>query len=251
MPVSTIDEVLLQLDNIIASSIKDNNYLGIFAYVYRKTTAKIKEEVEKGSFEDNARMQAMDIIFADLYLQAYQGYRMNSMISVSWHTAFHARYDNLTIIQHIMLGMNAHINLDLGIAAAKVMEGKDIQLIEPDFMKVNDILASLVDEMQQRVERVSRLMFILDWVGGRKDEQIINFSMAAARKLAWSNACDFSKINGVDIQEKIYRTDKLVNAIALEIRSPKSFILRKILKAIKYFEEKKISRIIERLESEN
>ena len=41
-----------------------------------------------------------------------------------------------------MLGMNAHINLDLGIATASTMAGKDITKIENDFNKLKESLES-------------------------------------------------------------------------------------------------------------
>ena len=50
--------------------------------------------------------------------------------------------------------MNAHINLDLGIAAAKVMEGKDIQNLKDDFDKINDILSSLVTYVEQDLSNI-------------------------------------------------------------------------------------------------
>ena len=54
---STIDEVILKLDLIIEETILANNYLGIFAYVYRRTTSKIKEAILEKRFEDNSRME--------------------------------------------------------------------------------------------------------------------------------------------------------------------------------------------------
>ena len=43
----TIDEVILQLDDIIARSIREQSRLGYFAALYRKVTIKVKEGIEK------------------------------------------------------------------------------------------------------------------------------------------------------------------------------------------------------------
>jgi len=53
-----------------------------------------------------------------------------------------------------------------------------------DFLKVNLILNSLINEMQERIAKVSRLMLVLDWLGENTDKQIINFSMVRAREQA-------------------------------------------------------------------
>ena len=53
-------------------------------------------------------------------------------------------------MQHLLMGMNAHINLDLGIAASEVAGGNSIHDLKSDFMKVNDILAGLLSEIIKR-----------------------------------------------------------------------------------------------------
>jgi hypothetical protein len=181
---TTIDEVLQELDCIIEDTIHKNSHLGIFAYIYRRTTARIKQAISENQFEDNARMELMDVTFANLYLKAYYDFGNGGVISESWKTCFEAKDEKLTIIQHIILGMNAHINLDLGVAAATVAPGEKIISLKNDFMKVNQILKNLTNEMQARVAKVSRLMFLLDWVGKNTDEKIIDFSIVKAREQA-------------------------------------------------------------------
>ena len=49
-PAKTIDDVLRQLDQIVEQTISADNYLCAFAYVYRRTTAEIKQAIEDGRF---------------------------------------------------------------------------------------------------------------------------------------------------------------------------------------------------------
>ena len=84
----TIDDVLQALDAIIDRSIKENNVLGIFAYLYRRTTFEVKSEIEKGAFEDNERMAAFDVAFANLYLQAFKNYLQQTPVCNSWRISF-------------------------------------------------------------------------------------------------------------------------------------------------------------------
>ena len=70
-----IDEVIAQLDDIIARSIRDGSRLGYFAALYRKVTAKVKEGIAQGRFEDGPRMERLDVTFANRYLEAMDQFR--------------------------------------------------------------------------------------------------------------------------------------------------------------------------------
>lgn len=243
----TIEEVLQELDNIIDQTVASNNFLGIFAYVYRRTTAQIKLAVENKTFEDNARMEKFDVAFANLYLAAYHSYQNRQSLSKSWQTAFDAQSERLTSIQHLIMGMNAHINLDLGVAAATVMRGQPIQLIENDFRKVNQILADLTEEMQERLTKISPLMFVLDWIGEKTDERIVNFSIREAREQSWRNAKLIWALDEPGRQAGIDGVDEIVAGISAIVRNPRTRLSRFILRWIAYFEEKNVEKIVGRL----
>jgi hypothetical protein len=246
----SIQDVIIKLDKILEESIAENSRLGFFAYVYRRTTAEIAKEIELNNFEDNQRMEKFDIIFANLYLKAYQDYKDYKSVSRSWAFAFKASDHELTIIQHVLFGMNAHINLDLAIAAAETMQGKDIRAIEKDFDKVNDILFQITNELQERLSRVSPFMFLLDWIGKNSDEKIIDFSMRKARTQAWNSANLFWSLGPSNQEIAIRELDELVLKLSLLIRNPKTFLTKTFLKLMGYFEEKDVKTVILRL-SEN
>jgi hypothetical protein len=248
IPPKTIDEVLLELDLIIDTAIKENSPLGYFAYLYRRVTAQIKQAVSDNQFEDNARMQKMDVAFANLYLVAFYKFRNGESISESWRIAFQAKDENLTIIQHLILGMNAHINLDLGIAAASVAPGDKIISLKNDFMKVNQILRDLTNEMQNRVARVSRLMFLLDWIGKNHDEEIINFSIVKAREQSWRFAGVLAYMTDTEKKRIIDETDNTISKLAALLKRPPLHIVHYILRIISFFEDKNVNTIITKLE---
>ena len=245
---NSIEEVLNRLDAIIAETLKDGNSLGIFAYVYRRTTAQIKQAINEGAFEDNGQMERMDVRFANEHLEAYSLYRDGRSCSAPWKIAFEASKERLAALQHILLGMNAHINYDLGIAASETAPGASIHGLKSDFMKVNGILASLTDEMQARLGRVSRLMFLLDWIGKRSDENFINFSMVKAREQAWKFAVHLAEASS---EEKIVikeNTASLVAELGALVSHPSGKILTFTLKMISNFEVKDIGKIIRIME---
>ena len=124
MPARTIDEVIEHLDDVIALARSEKSRLGYFAVHYRNVTIKVKEGILAGSFEDGARMERLDVAFANRYLDALKRYRQGEEPSKCWHTSFRAAENwHPIILQHLLLGINAHINLDLGVAAAQTSPG--------------------------------------------------------------------------------------------------------------------------------
>jgi hypothetical protein len=51
--------------------------------------------------------------------------------------------------------MNAHINFDLGIAAAEIAPGDELPSLQHDFNEINTILARLVGQVQSEIYEVS------------------------------------------------------------------------------------------------
>lgn len=245
---TTIENVLEELDVIINECIANNSRMGLFAYIYRRTTAEIASEIALGNFEDNDRLEILDVEFANLYLDAYKNFKNNKNVSASWALAFAHVNEPLTIIQHIMLGMNAHINLDLALSTATTMSGNEISDIEKDFDKVNDILFQITNELQSRLSRVSPLLFLLDVLGDNNDEKIIDFSMRMARKQSWNSANLLWSL-GED-KNAVHKLDQLVFKIGERIRTPKTGVVRFVVKVIQKLETKQVSSIISKLKAD-
>lgn len=188
-PIHTIDQVIIYLDAIILKSQDDNNPLGYFAALYRKVTIKVKEGIQNNIFDNGPRMERLDVIFASRYLEAYFSYEKNKTITSSWQEAFNLSKNYWPIVlQHLLIGMNAHINLDLGIAAAEVSKGENIENLKDDFNKINTILSDLVMEVENDLSRIwPTLKKVLKWTRG-VDNFLVDFSMAIARDGAWKFA---------------------------------------------------------------
>ena len=137
--IHNIDDVIAVLQDIIDTSIQEKSPLGYFAALYQKVTIKVKEGIQNGVFEDGPRMEKLDIIFAKRYIDAYYDFSQNKTVTSSWLKAFMLSKKFWPIVlQHLLIGMNAHINLDLGIAAAQVSEGEPIEKLKNDFNKINE-----------------------------------------------------------------------------------------------------------------
>lgn len=190
MQVRNTDEVLAALDTIIDESLRRPSRLGLFAAMYRHVTARVRAGIHEGRFDDGERMERFDAIFANRYLAAYTAWHAGAPCSRSWQLAFAAADDpGLICLQHLLLGMNAHINLDLGIAAAEVCPGPALPGLQRDFEAINDILLDLLDRVQGAIGGLSPLLHVLDGLGGGADELLASFSMVHARRQAWRSAC--------------------------------------------------------------
>lgn len=188
-------DVLEALDAIIADAIRRPSRLGLFAALYRKVTARVHARVREGYFDDGPRMERFDATFANRYLAAYAAFRAEETCSRSWWVAFHAEGDaQLICLQHLLLGMNAHINLDLGIAAAEVCPGESLAGLRGDFDRINDILIELLGSVQAAIGEVSPLLHVLDELCGPAEEHLASFSVVKARQHAWRAACILAEL---------------------------------------------------------
>ena len=113
---ATIDEVIAQLEKIITWCEINNNCAGYFAVLYYKVTCKVKEGINNKDFEDGVRMEHLDVAFASRYLDAFYSWIAGKQTTNSWQVAFDSVSENTSLVlQHLLLGMNPHINLDLGL----------------------------------------------------------------------------------------------------------------------------------------
>ncbi|MEM9931835.1 MAG: DUF5995 family protein, partial [Bacteroidota bacterium] len=246
LPATTIIEVLARLDEIIDTARTNNDPLGYFSYVYRRTTAAVKAAIDAGRFADNPRMETFDVAFANLYLEAYEQFHCGDPCSASWELAFRAAKDRKAMLQHVLLGMNAHINLDLGVAAGRLMIGEELDELEADFCLVNDILQEITEELQERVARVSPLFRLVDRLGKQRDEHLLDFSMRAAREQAWVLAHQVW-LAGDQQAEVVQRVDANVARLATRINAPGTRVTRWLWGALARTEGQDVGRNIDRL----
>ena len=149
---TSIDDVIRRLTEIVEESATRPSRLGYFAALYRKVTITVKQHIDAGDyFEDNARMERLDVLFANRFLQAYDQLQAGTPTRC-WGLAFQVTHQWWPIaLQHQLLGINAHINLDLGIAAAQTVGTGNLASLHGDFNRINDLLAGLVGDVKEEL----------------------------------------------------------------------------------------------------
>ncbi|HVO42028.1 MAG TPA: DUF5995 family protein [Aggregatilineales bacterium] len=221
MQAKTIDDVIQLLDEIIDSASKAQDRNGFFAALYRRVTVSVKAGIQTHAFENGERMEQLDVAFANRYFAAYSAYTQGQPLSESWKVAFDAaRQPYPMLLQHLLLGMNAHINLDLGIAAATVAPQNDIQALKNDFFKINMVLASLVGEC---VTEFGKIWPVIAWANtmlDTKQEILVAYEIDQARNFAWSIALAFAPLGPDEWARALTRQDILVSGWGRSIFHP-------------------------------
>jgi len=223
---TNIDDVIARLGEIVEDAADTGSRLGYFGALYNRVTIAVRAGIRARAFDDNARMERLDVIFANRYIEAYDRHTRRESPSLSWQTSFGAAArPDLSVLQHLLLGMNAHINLDLGIAAATVAPGTQLDALHGDFDRINDVLGSLLPTVEGQLREMSPTLDRLSGAANaanRLDERIGNFSMTKARDAAWRFARrlgslgDNATLRNIDIGAR----DAVTAALALKIQEP-------------------------------
>lgn len=244
MPAQSIDDVVSALDAIVQQAYTNASRLGYFAALYRRVTMAVRDGLKQGRFRNGPLLEKLDVIFASRYLDALAAFQSGSSPSRSWMAAFRGCDDaGLLILQQLLSGMNAHINLDLGIAAAQTSPGDQLPGLKPDFDEINNVLAELVGAVQGEIATVSPRIGELEKIGLRSANSVINFSLQAAREHAWFIAEGLAGEPSFLHPATIQGLDLAVAVKAHAILYP--LVGREGLKLIQQAEVKDVRRVIE------
>jgi hypothetical protein len=198
----------------IATSAPDAT--GYFPAMYARVTRRVLDDAAAGRFADPDRMERFVAGFADRYLQAHAH---PAAAPRSWRAHFDTAGDpGLLVVQHLLLGINAHVNHDLAPTVADLVDaGAPLASIKPDFDAVNDVLADVYRGLTADLARVTRWTARADaWGGGR----LFRFSLRRARGQAWQSAVRLSGLHGDERRRELAAIDDLVAVVAYLVAHP-------------------------------
>jgi hypothetical protein len=184
MWAATLD-ALVRMD-IITGTLPSTDGVRRFNDLYRGVTQDVYDH--RGDFMDEPFLSTLTGEFAALYLEAYDAMTKPG----AWRPLFEARADaTLASIQHVLAGMNAHINRDLAVALVSTLESLSrpwpslFSTARADYLLVNDLLRTHIDAAQ--VQYGNELLAAADAAVWQLDELVSIWSLTAARDVAWSN----------------------------------------------------------------
>ena len=245
--LSTIDDVLTTFDDVIKDCEKEATPLGYFPAIYRQVTVSIKAAIAAGKFANPARMAHFDVVFASRYFDALDAWKRGESPTRSWLASFAATTNkDLIVLQHILLAVNAHMRLDLGVAAATVAPGSDLPTMLGDFQEVDKILASLVNLDRLHVDAISPRIRELDRIGSL-DDDLVDIVIRDIRNHSWDVAKRLAPLGGDDFGTAVLALDEDVVDLSGKIVDPPWAVKLVLRDLIKPAESKDVCAIIHAL----
>jgi Family of unknown function (DUF5995) len=208
-----------------------------FHATYLRTTRAVARALAAGAFADAVWVERWDVAFADLYLDVLDAARRGEPVPRPWAVAFSAAASGggLHEVQHVLLGMNAHINYDLPRALLAVISDDEfadpavIARREADHRQIDAVLAARVraEDGELRASGPAR-----SW----QDNLLQPLNRAATRRLlresrakVWSNAALLSasrRLDGPEHARQLAQLEELSAARVTDLMRPGPILLR-------------------------
>ncbi len=205
-----------------------------FLSTYQRTTAAVGEAIERGAFEDGAWVEAWDVAFADLYLDALDADLTGAgRVPRPWRLAFDAPAD-LPALRHVLLGINAHINYDLPqalLAVISVEEFDDPALMgrrQRDHEQIDAVLSGRVAAEDNELAARSA-MSLLDRALQPVNRRASKRFLREARQKVWHNTLalhDARRAGTEEYATRLAELEVLSAARIADLLAPGQVLLR-------------------------
>ncbi len=224
-PFRTTADVHAGLSALEQHFLAERDRRGVFLTAYRTITEAIEAQRLAGGFADNDWVARYLVAFGTLYRDALVADLAGDVARVpkAWRLAFDAaRARRGWVIQHLILGVNAHINHDL--AHALIVAGLDPHRPTryADHTAVNAVLERATPALKAQVSALwAPILERLDEAAGALDDDVTAFSIPKAREHAWAMAVALDATRGTP-GERAVRTalDEQAAVIARLVLAP-------------------------------
>lgn len=220
-----LDQMRQRLDALPADDLR-RHFLG----TYLRTTAAVGQAIDRGVFEDPGWVGEWDVVFAQLYLDAHDASLAEEPIARPWRLAFDAPA-RLHPLQHVLLGVNAHVNYDLPqalLGVISVQDFGDAELLDRrrrDHENIDGVLASRVAAEDNELPvgtLVDRLLTPLNRLASKR-------FLREARQKVWHNTYELhtARVAGADAYRvRLAELELLSSAKIADLLAPGQVLLR-------------------------
>jgi hypothetical protein len=188
-----VDGLIARMVALLAPLETEGNPGRFFLGTYLRTTQAVSAALDDGVFEDPAWVAGWDVDFADLYLDALEAWRAApASAPAPWRLAFGAD-PRLPPEAHVLLGMNAHINLDLPRSLVRVIPAADfadpavLAVRRRDHGRIDGVLAARVAAEDAELERAGGRRTPLDRVLAPLNRSASRLFLRESRRKVWAN----------------------------------------------------------------
>lgn len=204
------------IDELRAVALEAADASGYFPAMYAQVTDRIRTAATEGRFGDGEGMARFSETFAGWYLRPRAGIEpVPGCWKACWDVAGDGR---LLIVQHLLTGINAHVNHDLPqVVVQLATESGHLDGMRADFDAVNDVLAETMSDVLRDLGRVSAWVNIAAARGGGR---VFHFSLEAARAQAWRAAVRLDRLDDTARAADVAEIDRLVSVLAYLVTHP-------------------------------
>lgn len=244
--VTHYQEIVPTLDRYVSLLRERNDPAGYFAALYRFTAAAIERAINRNEFEDNHRIAAINLHFFHRYQDAMEAYLRGEEMTETWKACFaQPEAGQLITKQHLLLGINAHISLDLPICIATVCPGKSIFSFRNDFLRVNGILKTLYQTVLRDMSGVWPPHKLLHYFTVGYNISILDHQMRKLREQAWKHAIKIAMTDDGRWADTIKALDRQQAVRARRIKNP-GWALKAVVDLIRITEKGSVAQKIDR-----
>ena len=169
----------------------------------------------------------------------------------SWQVTFDsAARPEPIILQHMLAGVNTHIDLDLGITVQQIAPGTKLPQLHEDFNRINAVLASQVNGVVEDINEISPALADVYAVLMQHQIFVINQVVRTARDSAWRFATRLNMQPGFTRPVSIWLRDRKVAGQTELIYDPPGLIglIEMMVQAVAARESRDIVRNIQVLD---
>ncbi len=223
-PAQSIADVVARME-AIDGALPAGDGLKWFNLLYLRVTQQVDAALPSGQWKDPLWLNRLDLVFAQLYLDAVANWlRQAANVPSSWRALFEARFSaGIDRIQFALAGMNAHINHDLALALLQAGGPPNLVLLttspeHDDFEAVNSLLEAalpqaltflatgILGEAAQDTGKIGRFLAI--------------WNVRAARDLAWDVAVKLSPLDGIARTIALAAQDQITGVLGRSLLLP-------------------------------
>lgn len=240
-------EALESLKALVAQYSETRDRKGYFAAFLSRCVLRVRDAVAAGEFAQGSRVERVCTNAVQRYLESSAIFQQGGRPISSWDYCLQSSRDTwLVVAQHILLGLNAHMNLDVGVAVASACPPEELAEFRADFDQMCNTKRIILEEVWTELGQLWPAFGTAAPVLRGAGPTLIRFRLPRAQEQAWCLAEELSGLNAAARGPVLDRYNQTTRQLAEVIRHPG--VLNIPLMSVRLIERGDIAETIELIE---